>query len=187
VPAVASRGDMRFMMIEKGSVNADALIAFLSHPIRGAGREIFSIVDRGAAHRTTKAGAFAPPLAIAHVLSPFRYAGPQPRRVGGEAFESGGRVAAGSQGRFRKQGSPLAAHSAKWRATFHLLLSKGLTQIRRVNMDILTDGRINPRPGICSSPGSLAARRGRAGTSGALLIGPPRGMLRRRLRLLSSR
>jgi hypothetical protein len=58
ISAVTSRGHMRFMIIAKGSVNADAFIEFLRRPIRGAEREIFLIVDRGSAHRAKKVSVF---------------------------------------------------------------------------------------------------------------------------------
>jgi len=63
ISAVISRGDMRFMIIGKGSVYADVFIEFLKRLIRGAGRKNFLIVDRGPAHRAKKAGAFVQPLA----------------------------------------------------------------------------------------------------------------------------
>jgi hypothetical protein len=62
ISAVISRGDMRFMIIGKGSVYADVFIEFLKRLIRGAGRKIFLIVDRGPAHRAKKAGAFVQTL-----------------------------------------------------------------------------------------------------------------------------
>jgi transposase len=62
IPAVTPRGHMRFMIIGKGSVNADVFIEFLKRLIKGAGREIFLIVDRGPAHRANKAGAFVQTL-----------------------------------------------------------------------------------------------------------------------------
>ena len=45
ISAVISRGDMRFMIIGKGSVYADVFIEFLKRPIKNAGREIFLIID----------------------------------------------------------------------------------------------------------------------------------------------
>lgn len=62
ISAVTSRGHMRFMIIEKGSVNADVFIEFLKRLIRGAEREIFLIVDRGSAHRAKKVSAFVQAL-----------------------------------------------------------------------------------------------------------------------------
>jgi transposase len=56
--AVTARGHMRFMIIEKGSVNAGIFIEFLKRLIRGAERKIFLIVDRGSAHRAKKVSAF---------------------------------------------------------------------------------------------------------------------------------
>src|ERR1700682_4897678 len=52
--SAASRGHLRFMIIDKGSVNADVFIEFLKRLIKGAERKIFLIVDRGSAHRARK-------------------------------------------------------------------------------------------------------------------------------------
>jgi transposase len=62
ISAVTARGLMRFMIIDKGSVNADVFIEFLKCLIKGAGREIFLIVDRGSAHRAKKVSAFVQTL-----------------------------------------------------------------------------------------------------------------------------
>ena len=51
ISAVTARGHMRFMIIDKGSVNADVFIEFLKRLIKGAGRVIFPITDRGPARR----------------------------------------------------------------------------------------------------------------------------------------
>ena len=53
---------MRFMIIDKGSVNAAVFIEFLKRLIKGAEREIFLIVDRGSAHRAKKVSAFVQTL-----------------------------------------------------------------------------------------------------------------------------
>jgi hypothetical protein len=45
------KGHMRFMIREKGAVNADVFIEFLKRLLVGAKRTIFLIVDRGPAHR----------------------------------------------------------------------------------------------------------------------------------------
>lgn len=63
ISAITSRGHMRFMIIEKGSVNSDVFIEFLKRLIKGADRKIFLIVDRGSAHRAKKVGAFVETLA----------------------------------------------------------------------------------------------------------------------------
>ena len=52
--AITSRGHMRFMIIDKGGVNADVFIEFLKRLIEGAEQKIFLIVDRGPAHRAKK-------------------------------------------------------------------------------------------------------------------------------------
>ena len=60
--AVTARGHMRFMIIDKGSVNADVFIDFLKRLIHRAEREIFLIVDRASAHRARKVNAFVQTL-----------------------------------------------------------------------------------------------------------------------------
>jgi len=53
---------MRFMIKEKGGVNADVFIEFLKRLLKGAERKIFLIVDRGPAHRAKKTKAFVETL-----------------------------------------------------------------------------------------------------------------------------
>ena len=53
---------MRFMIKEKGGVNASVFIEFLKRLIAGAKRTIFLIVDRGPAHRAKKTKAFVETL-----------------------------------------------------------------------------------------------------------------------------
>lgn len=60
--AITSRGHMRFMIIDKGGVNADVFIEFLKRLIKGAEQKIFLIVDRGPAHRAKKVSAFVKSL-----------------------------------------------------------------------------------------------------------------------------
>jgi hypothetical protein len=55
ISAITSRGQMRFMIKEKGGVNAAELLKRL---ITGAKRAIFLIVDRGPAHIAKKTKAF---------------------------------------------------------------------------------------------------------------------------------
>jgi hypothetical protein len=62
ISAITSRGHMRFMIKEKGGVNADVFIEFLKRLIAGAERTIFLIVDRGPAHRAKKTKAFVETL-----------------------------------------------------------------------------------------------------------------------------
>ena len=52
--AITSRGHMRFMIVEKGGVNAEVFIEFLKRLIAGAKRKVFLIVDRGPAHIAKK-------------------------------------------------------------------------------------------------------------------------------------
>ena len=58
ISAVTARGHMRFMIKEKGGVNADVFIEFLKRLMVGATHPIFLIVDRGPAHRAKKTKAF---------------------------------------------------------------------------------------------------------------------------------
>ncbi|MEJ2118285.1 MAG: IS630 family transposase [Alphaproteobacteria bacterium] len=58
ISAITSKGHMRFMIWEKGSVNAEVFIEFLKRLIAGADHPIFLIVDRGSAHRAKKTQAF---------------------------------------------------------------------------------------------------------------------------------
>jgi transposase len=58
ISAVTSRGHMRFMIKEKGGVNADVFIEFLRRLMVGAKHKIFLIVDRGPAHVAKKTKAF---------------------------------------------------------------------------------------------------------------------------------
>jgi hypothetical protein len=51
ITAVMNRGQMCFMIKEKGGVNAGVFIEFLNHLMVGAMHPIFLIVDRGPAHR----------------------------------------------------------------------------------------------------------------------------------------
>ncbi len=62
ISAITSRGHMRFMIKEKGGVNADVFIEFLRRLITGAKRAIFLIVDRGPAHVAKKTRAFVESL-----------------------------------------------------------------------------------------------------------------------------
>jgi transposase len=58
ISAVTARGHMRFMIKEKGGVNADVFIAFLRRLMVGTKNKIFLIVDRGPAHVAKKTKAF---------------------------------------------------------------------------------------------------------------------------------
>jgi len=58
ISAISARGQMRFMIKEKGGVNAAVFIEFLKRLITGAKRQIFLIVDRGPAHVAKKTKAF---------------------------------------------------------------------------------------------------------------------------------
>src|SRR5271157_1489837 len=58
ISAVTARGHMRFMIKEKGGVNADVFIEFLKRLMLGSRSKIFMIVDRGPAHVAKKTKAF---------------------------------------------------------------------------------------------------------------------------------
>lgn len=60
--AITSKGHMRFMVKDKGGVNADVFIEFLKRLLVGATKPIFLIVDRGPAHRSKKTKAFVESL-----------------------------------------------------------------------------------------------------------------------------
>ena len=63
ISAITSRGKMRFMIKEKGGVNAAVFIEFLKRLLVGARRPVFLIVDRGPAHIAKKTKAFVATLA----------------------------------------------------------------------------------------------------------------------------
>ena len=58
ISAVTARGHMRFMIKEKGGVNAEVFIEFLKRLMLGSESKIFLIVDRGPAHVAKKTKAF---------------------------------------------------------------------------------------------------------------------------------
>jgi transposase len=58
ISAVTARGHMRFMIKEKGGVNAEVFIDFLKRLTTGSKNKIFLIVDRGPAHVAKKTKAF---------------------------------------------------------------------------------------------------------------------------------
>ena len=62
ISAISSKGLMRFMIKERGGVNADVFIEFLKRLMIGAARAIFLIVDNGPAHRAKKTKAFVETL-----------------------------------------------------------------------------------------------------------------------------
>ena len=62
ISAITSKGHMRFMVKEKGGVNAGVFIEFLKRLLIGAKRTIFLIVDRGPAHRAQKTRDFVKTL-----------------------------------------------------------------------------------------------------------------------------
>jgi hypothetical protein len=144
---VTARGHMRFMVIEKGRINADAFIELQKRLIKEAERESFLSVDNGSAHRARKTTAFVgsqvgkqrlsylPPYSpdrSAHHSTEFRSAEPLDRfagRIGVEASEGGyGRPhGCDQQGRFRREGSPIDAALATQYQKNHLLLPNPIT------------------------------------------------------------
>jgi transposase len=62
ISAVTSRGHMRFMIKEKGGVNADVFIEFIRRLLIGCENKIFLIVDRGPAHIAKKTKEFVASL-----------------------------------------------------------------------------------------------------------------------------
>ncbi len=62
ISAITSKGQMRFMVKDKGGVNAAVFIEFLQRLLVGATQPIFLIVDRGPAHRSKKTTAFVETL-----------------------------------------------------------------------------------------------------------------------------
>jgi hypothetical protein len=62
ISAITSRGHLRFVILEDGSVNADAFIEFIKRLLVGVKRKIFLIVDGGPAHRAKKTKAFVESL-----------------------------------------------------------------------------------------------------------------------------
>jgi transposase len=62
ISAITSKGKMRFMIKEKGSVNASVFIEFLKRLLVGATKPILLIVDRGPAHIAKKTTAFVETL-----------------------------------------------------------------------------------------------------------------------------
>jgi transposase len=62
ISAVTSRGHMRFMIKEKGGVNADVFIEFIRRLLIGSENKIFLIVDRGPAHIAKKTKEFVASL-----------------------------------------------------------------------------------------------------------------------------
>src|SRR6201993_111518 len=62
ISAVTSRDQMRFMIKEKGGVNAEVYIEFLRRLMIGSKNKIFLIVDRGPAHVAKKTKTFVASL-----------------------------------------------------------------------------------------------------------------------------
>ena len=62
ISAISARGQMRFMIKDRGGVNAEVFIEFLKRLITGAKRAVFLIVDRGPAHIAKKTKAFVESL-----------------------------------------------------------------------------------------------------------------------------
>ena len=116
ISAISSRGHMRFMIKQKGGVNAAVFIEFLKRLMAGAEHEIFLIVDRGPAHIAKKTRTFVESLKgklqlficllTRRIATKMSWCG---------ASESGHRRPHGchQQGRLQAQGSIIDAPTAK--------------------------------------------------------------------------
>jgi hypothetical protein len=62
ISAITSKGHMRFMIKDKGGVNAEIFIEFLKRLISGATNPIFLIIDRGPAHIAKKTRSYVESL-----------------------------------------------------------------------------------------------------------------------------
>ena len=83
ISAITARGHMRFMIKEKGGVNAAVFIEFLKRLMAGAKRAIFLIVDRGPAHIAKKTRLLSTAnTADCGCFSSALFARPQSRRTG---------------------------------------------------------------------------------------------------------
>jgi hypothetical protein len=58
ISAITSKGHMRFMIKERGGVNAEVFVEFMKRLLVGAPHKIFLIVDRGPTHIAKKTRAF---------------------------------------------------------------------------------------------------------------------------------
>ena len=145
ISAITARGHMRFMIKEKGGVNAAVFIEFLKRLMAGAKRAIFLIVDRGPATlprrpellstaNTADCGCF--------FCRPIRP--PQSRRTGLETPQ--GRHCWPHdnyrQGRFQSQGPRIYAPTAKRPRKNPVILPKTIAQICRLRVHLLM-GLIN--------------------------------------------
>jgi Winged helix-turn helix/DDE superfamily endonuclease len=128
ISAVTSRGHLRFMIKEKGGVNAAVFIEFLKRLMIGAKNKSFLIVDRGPAHVAKKT-----------VLSSSLFARPKPRRTGVEASQSRHRWANldYQPRRLQDQGKIVDALVAARSRQNPLILPQAITQIRCLNVYIL--------------------------------------------------
>jgi transposase len=131
ISAITSRGHMRFMIIEKGTVNADVFIEFLKRLIKGADRKIFLIVDRGSAHRAKKVGSFVETLAgkLRLFFLPPYAPDKNPDELVWKHLKADtvGRMATTDKEDFQKKGPSLDAQFAKRQAKNRLILSKAVT------------------------------------------------------------
>ena len=143
ISAITARGHMRFMIKEKGGVNAAVFIEFLKRLMAGAKRAIFLIVDRGPAHIAKKTRAFVDSqhgrlrLFFLPPYSPDR----KSRRTGLETPQ--GRHCWPHdnyrQGRFQSQGPRIHAPTAKRPRKNPVILPKTIAQICRLRVHLLMD------------------------------------------------
>jgi transposase len=141
ISAITSRGQMRFMIKEKGGVNAAVFIEFLNRLITGAKRPIFLIVDRGPAHIAKQTKAFVKSLngrlRLFYVppYSPDR----NPDELVWKHLQSRHCRPDGDyrQGGFPHQGPSIYAPITKRRRENPFLLPKTVPQIRSMNVRLL--------------------------------------------------
>ena len=141
ISAITSRGHMRFMIKEKGGVNADVFIEFLKRLIAGAERTIFLIVDRGPAHRAKKTKAFVETLGDKlrlFFLPPY-----SPDRNPDELVwkhlkaDTVGRMAVTGKTDFKRKVRSSMRRLQNDPEKNSLVLSEAVSQIRRMNVPLL--------------------------------------------------
>src|ERR1700681_3009049 len=141
ISAITSRGHMRFMIKEKGGVNAAVFIEFLKRLMVGSKNRIFLIVDRGPAHVAKKTKAFV--AGLGGKLRLFYLPPYSPDRNPDELVwkhlkaDTVGPHLDHQPRRFQKQGKIINALLAAQPGKNPILLPKAIPQIRRLNVYIL--------------------------------------------------
>ena len=154
ISAITSRGHMRFMIKEKGGVNADVFIEFLKRLIAGTARAIFLIVDRGPAHRAKKTKAFVETLGgklRLFFLPPY-----SPDRNPDELVwkylkaDTVGRMAVIGKDDFKRKVRSSMRRLQNDPGKIRSFYQKPVSQIRRVNVLLLIDRLI-----VCASASAI--------------------------------